>query len=276
MVKRNILLSVCFFMFLDVQANCMINYEIETMDTIRFGDGLITYIGSPPVFEGDLDVFINKEIVYPRQALVDSLEGVVYVSFLIDTLGQTFSHSISRGITPELDKEALRVSRLIHFKKPAMQKNKPIVVPLVVPVRFRLSDVQYLLNRMSDQLDIIIQDSVVKADRNCMTISFAITRDSLHITKITYTIFLKSKRDYYFVDKILKECKTLNFPNGKGFSNDTYIDKYSCKLFKEKKIEFLDPLKEQRIISWDFFEMSNVERLKSIDYLYHKYNKIQI
>lgn len=276
MVKKSILLSVMFFIILNVQAIHKFNCKIEVADTTKFSDDLITYISTSPVFDGDIEGFINKELIYPPQALADSLEGVVYVSLYIDTLGQTFNHSITRGINPELDQEALRVAKLIHFKKPAMQKEKTIIVPLIVPVRFRLSDIQYLLNRQnraSNQLEIFIQYPIVKHCHNCWTISFEIAKDTLHINKITYTIFFKSKKDRCFITKISKESEILSFSNNKRIDNNTYTSKYDCIFYKEKDIELLSSLKKQKNIGLNFFKMNNVERLKYLDYLYYKYNK---
>lgn len=100
---------------------------------------LITYIESAPLFKGCLTKFIADNIKYPKTAQMDSLEGTVFVSYWINVDGSTINHKIEKGIRKDLNTEALRVTKLIHYEKPAMQKGKAIKVRYVVPVKFNLS-----------------------------------------------------------------------------------------------------------------------------------------
>lgn len=109
----------------------------QVSNTIQ-DDYLITVVGSPPVFEGDLMKFIKDNFDYPEGAKRDSIEGTVYVSYWIDTLGNTVKHEIIRGLREDLDLEALRIARLIKYDKPAMQRSKPICVRLSIPIKFEL------------------------------------------------------------------------------------------------------------------------------------------
>ncbi len=112
----------------------------QRADTIFHDNMMITYVGEPPIFSGNLKDFIREQIQYPVEAKKDSLEGTVMVSFWVDTLGSTTDHQVIRGVRKDLDKEALRVAKLIRFEKPAMQLGKPIKVPFTVPVKFKLSN----------------------------------------------------------------------------------------------------------------------------------------
>lgn len=100
---------------------------------------LITYIESAPLFKGCLTKFIADNIKYPKTAQMDSLEGTVFVSYWINVDGSTINHKIEKGIRKDLNTEALRVTKLIHYEKPAMQKGRAIKVRYVVPVKFNLS-----------------------------------------------------------------------------------------------------------------------------------------
>lgn len=104
---------------------------------------LIVVVETPPVFDGDLEDFINKNIEYPLSAIQDSIEGVVFVSFYIDTLGYTFNHHIQKGVRADLNEEALRVTKLVKFVSAAKQRGKAIIVNYIVPVRFSLNNEQY-------------------------------------------------------------------------------------------------------------------------------------
>ena len=81
--------------------------------------------------------FIASQINIPDTLLRDSLKEIVHVSCIVDTLGNTSSHYVLKGISNELDMEALRVSKLIKFDKPAMQGGKPIKVKYTIPIEFK-------------------------------------------------------------------------------------------------------------------------------------------
>jgi TonB family protein len=99
---------------------------------------MITFIEEAPVFEGDLKDFIQTKIEYPVGAKKDSIEGTVFISFMVDTLGGTHSHKVIRGVREDLNNEAIRVTQFIYFNRPAMQKGKPFEVTMIVPVNFSL------------------------------------------------------------------------------------------------------------------------------------------
>lgn len=98
----------------------------------------VVNIDNPPVYEGDIDVFIQKNINYPITALDDRIEGNIMVGFIVDTLGVTSNHKIIVGLRKDLDDEALRVCKLIQFSKPADSQGKPVKIRYVYTVRFKL------------------------------------------------------------------------------------------------------------------------------------------
>lgn len=93
---------------------------------------------STPVFRGDIRLFIQKNVIYPESAIRDSLEGKVFVTYVVDKLGFTKNHSIEKSVRPDLDKEAIRVTKLIKYDRPAMYKGKPVLFTYTVPVVFKL------------------------------------------------------------------------------------------------------------------------------------------
>ncbi len=100
-------------------------------------------IETNPEYEGgenELLKLFNDSINYPVKAIEDSIEGIVFVEFWIDTNGITTNHRIIKGIREDLDHEALRVAKLIKYKKPAMQRGKPIMVRYTIPIDFRIPD----------------------------------------------------------------------------------------------------------------------------------------
>lgn len=100
-----------------------------------------------PVFNGDLKAFVQKNICYPDSALLDSIEGLVLIEYLVDTSGNTVDHMIVRGVRDDLNKEAIRVARLIKYDSPAKLKDKPIPFYFTMPIEFKLHHQERLLQK---------------------------------------------------------------------------------------------------------------------------------
>ena len=126
MVRRIVLLIILTLSVSNLSAQ---KAKDTIVDSVEFV-GLIQY-ESMPIFRGDL------KIIYPLSDLNDSIEGKIFVSFYVDTMGNTINHSINNEIRNDLNEEALRVTRLIKFEKPAMQNGKPIIVKYTIPVEFK-------------------------------------------------------------------------------------------------------------------------------------------
>ncbi|MCK9451321.1 MAG: energy transducer TonB [Bacteroidales bacterium] len=108
-------------------------------DTIKEIE-IVNAIQSWPQFNGRIDEFVKQSISYPEKAITDSIKGVVYVTFWVDTLGFTYDHKVANGIK-ELNEEALRIAKTINFNKPAYQNGDPVKVLYTLPIRFELSNV---------------------------------------------------------------------------------------------------------------------------------------
>lgn len=138
-----------------------IDFHLEESANLDFGEkaknGLIEakivppdYFFNPelmPEFPGGERVLrdlIKNRINYPEEALRDSLQGKVYVSFTITKTGKVENPHIARGIHPLLDKEAIRVVSLLPDWKPGAYYYLGKFGPLqsaffyTVPVNFKL------------------------------------------------------------------------------------------------------------------------------------------
>jgi protein TonB len=109
-------------------------------DSTSRDEWMIFAVESMPHYSGGvekLQKFIQSQIKY--DSLVNfEREEIVYISCWVDTVGNTHSHTIMMGFRDDLDQEALRVSRLIRFAKPAKQGGKPVEVKYFFPIRFKL------------------------------------------------------------------------------------------------------------------------------------------
>jgi len=94
-----------------------------------------------PEYPGGTDAlqkFLQENILYPEAAKRNGIQGIVIVQYTIDGKGMVKNAKVMRGVSPELDKEALRVTNLITGWKPAMQNGKSITRVVSMPVKFVL------------------------------------------------------------------------------------------------------------------------------------------
>lgn len=94
-----------------------------------------------PQFPGGteaLSSYFSKAIRYPKSALRDSVEGRVYVKFIIGQTGGIGKVWIARGLRKDLDKEAMRVIRKMPKWIPGRRKGVPVNVKYTYPVYFNL------------------------------------------------------------------------------------------------------------------------------------------
>ena len=75
--------------------------------------------------------FIRENIIYPG----DSVKGNVYVSFIVDKSGVLKDIKLLKGLSPEANKEAIRLTNLLEFN-PGRQNGKPVSVVYNLPIRF--------------------------------------------------------------------------------------------------------------------------------------------
>ena len=97
---------------------------------------------TPPQFPGGLiaqQKFINDNFIYPIKAKENGIEGICYVSFVIDTLGQINNVKVIKGIKncTECDDEAKRLISIMPKWVPSMVNGKHKECKMNYPLKFR-------------------------------------------------------------------------------------------------------------------------------------------
>ena len=103
---------------------------------------IFTVVEEMPQFPGGMGEamkFLAKNIKYPAVALQNKIEGRVIVQFVVKENGKVADLKVVRGVTPELDAEALRVVGLMPDWIPGKQRGKAVAVKYTMPIMFRLS-----------------------------------------------------------------------------------------------------------------------------------------
>jgi len=115
-----------------------------------YGDGEyvdeeIPWVGIqfPPKFPGGeaaLLAWVKKNIIYPIVARERGDKGRIVISFVIDKTGQVINGRIEKGVSPELDAEALRIISIMPNWEPGMQNNLKVKVRFMMPITFKLTN----------------------------------------------------------------------------------------------------------------------------------------
>jgi TonB family protein len=99
-------------------------------------------VANMPQYPGGMDAmvaFLVKNMQYPEKAKKDTVTGVVYVNFIVETDGSISHVKITRGIGSGCDEEAVRVVSLMPKWKPGSEKDgKPLRVAFTLPIKFSL------------------------------------------------------------------------------------------------------------------------------------------
>jgi len=104
-------------------------------------DDVFVIVEEMPEYPGGEDAlrtWLSENIRYPEEAKNDSIQGIVYVTFVIDEKGEVIDSKLARGASPALDKEALRVIGAMPDWKPGKQKGTEVKVSYTIPISFKL------------------------------------------------------------------------------------------------------------------------------------------
>ncbi len=83
--------------------------------------------------------FISENTVYPELAKKDSAQGMVYVNFRVSKDGSLKNLKVLRGVSPEIDSEALRVVSIMPNWIPAEKDGEKVDFVFTIPFKFVLS-----------------------------------------------------------------------------------------------------------------------------------------
>lgn len=82
--------------------------------------------------------FLARNIKYPVAVQQAKIEGRVIVRFVVERDGSVSDVEVMRGVSPELDAEAIRVVSMMPKWIPGKQRGKAVAVKYTMPIIFRL------------------------------------------------------------------------------------------------------------------------------------------
>lgn len=94
-----------------------------------------------PEFPGGMNLlfkYIANNLEYPPIAREGSIQGRVYIRFIVETTGKITNIKVFRGIDPFLDKLAIQVVKGMPDWIPGQCNGKKVPAYFTVPITFKL------------------------------------------------------------------------------------------------------------------------------------------
>lgn len=85
-----------------------------------------------------LEKWVYQYLKYPSEAVRDGIQGRVLVEFIVNKDGKVSDAKVVKGVSPELDAEALKVVSASPKWKPGRCRGEKVRTSITVPVEFRL------------------------------------------------------------------------------------------------------------------------------------------
>ena len=111
-----------------------------TADEYFNGSGPIV-VEYQPEYPGGTDAlmtFLSDNIKYPKEAQEQGIEGRVLVTFIVERDGSINSVLVEQSVNELLDKEAVRVVKLMPKWIPGKHHGEPVRVRYTLPINFKL------------------------------------------------------------------------------------------------------------------------------------------
>lgn len=129
-----------------VQYSVTINFKLPAIYTTPDSLKVFTAVEQEPTPQGGIQGFyeyLARSIQYPEDAKRKNIQGKVFLTFVIEKDGSLTDIKILRGVSPDIDAEAIRVLRNAPKWNPGMQGGRPVRVQYQVPLSFALKTENY-------------------------------------------------------------------------------------------------------------------------------------
>jgi len=125
----------------DTKNDLNIQPEYEYVEEVE-ETAIFKVVEKMPEFPGGvraMQEFLSSHIKYPYDAKKLGIVGIVYISFIVWKDGSIRDVKVKRGIGGGCDEEAVRVVKSMPVWNPGFQRNIPVNVECILPVKFKLN-----------------------------------------------------------------------------------------------------------------------------------------
>ncbi|MFC3364221.1 energy transducer TonB [Pedobacter fastidiosus] len=118
------------------------NFKKPSKDSIPNGTFDFVSVEKQPEFPGGLKAFyqyLGQNIKYPKEAAKNKIYGRVFLSFTVEKNGELTDIKVTRGVSRDIDAEAVRVISESPNWSPGIQFGVPVRVRYNINVNFNLN-----------------------------------------------------------------------------------------------------------------------------------------
>ncbi len=136
--------------------------KAQQTDTVRIGDTTIiqnqvtgdkevfTLVDKIPKPSYDIQEYISSNLVYPAKAKEYFIQGKVIVKFIVRANGSIDSPIIAKGVSEDLDLEAIRIVKSMPQWNPGEKDDQKVDVYFSLPIAFIFDDIFTWVEKMPD------------------------------------------------------------------------------------------------------------------------------
>jgi len=116
------------------------NYQV--LPEPRLEDEKMKKLDAQPMYPNGIDGLLDdfySAVIYPFDARIDGVEGMVVVSFVIERDGSISELEITQSLREDIDQECLRVIKKLKPFYPGFAESRAVRVQFNLPVKFALN-----------------------------------------------------------------------------------------------------------------------------------------
>lgn len=117
------------------------NGKFPTVNHVSVVDAVAENADKMPEFKGGQEAMMNylsSNLTYPESAKNNKIEGTVYIEFVVSSIGKITEAKVKKGVSSDLDAEALRVVSGMPDWIPAEKDGKNVAAQMMLPINFKL------------------------------------------------------------------------------------------------------------------------------------------
>jgi periplasmic protein TonB len=114
----------------------------DTLKELRADTLIFTAVEKDPTFKGGIDKFyqyLSQNLHYPASAIKNHIQGKVFITFVVERDGSLTDVKVVRGVSEDIDAEALRVIKNSPKWNPGTQNRRAVRVQYTMPLNFTLT-----------------------------------------------------------------------------------------------------------------------------------------
>lgn len=123
------------------QYSMAISFKLPALYTTPDSLKVFTAVEQEPTPRGGIAAFyqyLMQSIQYPENAKRNNIQGKVFLTFVIEKDGSLSDIKVLRGVSADIDAEAIRVLKNCPKWNPGIQSGRPVRVQYQVPIGFSL------------------------------------------------------------------------------------------------------------------------------------------